>query len=102
MNYNSDVLESNILRLKNTYPFLDVFSIGKSVLGKDLLCIKLGHGEKKVFYNAAMHANEWITSPLLMKFIEEFCIAYVNDSKIFGYSAKELFRCLQYISCSYV
>lgn len=36
--------------------------------------------------------NEWITSPVLMKFIEDFCIAYVNNSTIYGYSAREIFE----------
>jgi len=91
-NYNSDVLIADLSKLKNTYGFLDVFSIGKSVLGKHIPCVKLGTGSKKVFYSAAMHANEWITSPLLMKFIEDFCKAYVSDDKIFGYSATEIFN----------
>ena len=91
VNYNSNILNSNLSALKKTYPFLDIFSIGISVLGNPIHCIKLGNGHKEVFYNAAMHANEWITSPLLMKFIEEFCNSYVGNTNIFGYSAKEIF-----------
>ncbi|MCL2354912.1 MAG: M14 family metallocarboxypeptidase [Oscillospiraceae bacterium] len=99
VNYTSDVLRSNILLLKETYPFLDVFSIGKSVLGVDIPCIKIGNGKKEVFYNAAMHANEWITSVVLMKFVEDLCIAYVGDSNIFGYSTKAIFdNCTIYIA----
>lgn len=36
--------------------------------------------------------NEWITSPVLMKFIEDFCLSYVNNSTIYGYSAREIFN----------
>ena len=36
--------------------------------------------------------NEWITSPLLMKFIEDFCLAVVNDSTIYGYLARDIFE----------
>ena len=99
VNYNSQVLNSDLLKLKNTYPFLDIFSIGESVLGNQIPCIKLGSGEKKLFYSAAMHANEWITSPLLMKFIEDFCVSYTTNNNIFGYSTKEIFEsCTIYIA----
>lgn len=27
-----------------------------------------------------------------MKFVEDFCIAYTNDSNIYGYNAKEIFN----------
>ena len=99
ISYNSDILKSNIALLKSTYPLLDVFSIGTSALGNDLPCLRLGNGKKEVFYSASIHANEWITSPILMKFIEDFCIAYINNSNIFGYSAKEIFdTCTIYIA----
>ncbi len=42
--------------------------------------------------NCYIHTNEWITSVLLMKFIEDFCIAYSSDEKIYGYSPRDLFN----------
>ena len=35
--------------------------------------------------------NEWITTPLLMKFLENLCKSYVNNLAIFGVNARELF-----------
>lgn len=35
--------------------------------------------------------NEWITAPLLMKFLENLSKSYVNNVPIFGVNAKELF-----------
>lgn len=90
--YSSEILEMNITSLQNLYPFLNITSIGESVLGKPLYCIEIGNGEKELFYNSAIHANEWITAPLLMKFTENFCKAYVEDTSLFGYSARELFN----------
>lgn len=92
VNYNYNVLLNNISSLRQTYPFLYVDSIGNSVLGNALIYIRLGTGSKEVFYNASFHANEWITTPVLMKFIEDFCIAYTNNSTIYGYSAREIFN----------
>lgn len=60
--------------------------------GNAIFCIRLGNGKKEVFYNASFHANEWITTPVLMKFIEDFCIAYTNNSSIYGYNAREIFN----------
>lgn len=89
--YNYDIMLDNIYALKRKYPFLYIGSIGNSVLGNDLVYIRIGNGSKEVFYNASFHANEWITSPVLMKFVEDFCIAYSNNSTIYGYSARGIF-----------
>lgn len=89
--YNYDVLLNNLYTLKNTYPFLYIGSIGNSVLGNAIVYFRIGRGKKEIFYNASFHANEWITTPVLMKFIEDFCVAYTNNSTIYGYSAREIF-----------
>lgn len=46
---------------------------------------------RKSFILVEFIGNEWITSTLLMKFIEDFCNAYNDNSEIYGYSAKSLF-----------
>lgn len=89
--YTSQVLNMNIDSLKTIYPFLEVASIGSSVLGRPLRTIRFGTGAKHVFYCGATHANEWITSSLLMKFIENLCKSYVNNLEIFGVNARNLF-----------
>lgn len=89
--YTYKLLMENIRDLKNKYSFLQVGSIGNSVLGKNIPYIKIGNGLKETMYFASIHANEWITSVLLMKFIENFCIQYVAGGSIYGYNARELF-----------
>ena len=92
VSYNSGILRLNLMNLVQTYPFLNLQTIGKSVLGTPIYAIKLGIGQRKVFYSGSIHANEWITSVLLMKFIEDYCIAYTNNSTLYGYSVKNLYR----------
>lgn len=61
-------------------------------MGEDIWVIKLGKGSRQVFYSASIHANEWITTPVLMKFIENYANAYVTNSNILGYSIRNLFN----------
>lgn len=86
------MMQMDIEAIKELYSFVNIISIGKSILGKDLTVLKIGNGSKEVFYNASFHANEWITSPVLIKFIAEYCLAVSKNGTIFGYNANELFN----------
>lgn len=90
INYTYDIMEKDIQGLRVRYPFIEVGVAGKSVLGRNLYYLKLGSGPNEVFYNAAHHALEWITSPLLMKFAENYAKAYVDRTMIKGYSPRDL------------
>lgn len=92
VSYNFSLMTQNLIILNHTYPFLNIQTVGNSVLGKNIYVVKLGHGSKKVFYSSSIHANEWITSVLLMKFIEDYCIAYNNKSTLYGHSVRNLFN----------
>ncbi len=92
ISYTSDILDLNILSFQAIYPFLEFGTIGQSVLGRPLRYIRFGKGKKEIFYSSSFHANEWINSPLLMKFLEILSKTYVNNLNIFGYSSKYLFE----------
>ncbi len=85
-------LQSDIQELKSLYPFLEIGTIGYSVLGKAIPYIRIGIGQKEVFYNAAIHANEWITAPVLMRFIEDYAAQYALNGKLNQFSARQLFN----------
>lgn len=60
--------------------------------GNPISYIRIGRGKNHIFYSASIHANESITTNILLKFIEDFCIAYKNNDKIYGYNAREIFN----------
>lgn len=92
ISYTYNTMVNDIIELKNRYPFLETGNIGYTVLGKPIPYIRIGTGEKEVMYNASFHANEWITTVVLMKFIEDFCKAYETNSNIYNYNARNIFN----------
>lgn len=92
INYTYDILDSDLRGLKARYPFITIGSAGKSVLGRELYYVRLGTGPNQVFYNGSHHALEWITTPLLTKFIENFSKAYVDGTTIRGYSPRDIWN----------
>lgn len=90
--YTSQINNKTIWKLKETYPFIEVGEVGKSVLGTPILFMKMGMGSQKVFYNAAFHANEWITTPILLRFAEEIADAYSRRERLYGIDVSRLLR----------
>lgn len=90
--YTYFLMHQNLILLKSLFPFIQVEIVGKSVLGKNIYAIKLGIGARKVFYSASIHANESITSILLMKFIENYCDAFYNNSTLDDVNISKLFN----------
>ena len=90
--YSSYLTSLVVQGLVVRYPFLKLSVCGKSVMGKDIYCISAGKGRKEVFYNAAHHANEWITIPVLLKFLEQYAAAYAFAGRIGGADADVLFN----------
>ena len=76
------------------YPMLAVGEFGRSVLGRPLWYLTLGSGPKLVFYNAAHHANEWITTPLLLTFCEQLCARLGDGGDMEGQNIRDLLSSL--------
>ncbi|MEX2461877.1 MAG: M14 family metallocarboxypeptidase [Paenibacillaceae bacterium] len=89
--YNDLISQFNLLQQPN--PHIKSEVIGHSVMGKEILAIKLGQGKREIHYNAAIHANEWITAVLLIKFIAE-CVRSINEENGF-YKGYDLLALLQ-------
>ncbi|WP_166242333.1 M14 family zinc carboxypeptidase [Paenibacillus turpanensis] len=89
-NYGFLELEEDIQSLCAKYPFLRLGSAGASFLGRELHVLELGTGQRKVHVNAAFHANEWITSLLLMGFMETAAEAVAQDTSLLGFNMRRL------------
>ncbi len=72
------------------YPFLRSGQFGRSALGRPLWKLTLGRGTNRVLYSAEHHANEWITTPLLLCFAEELAAAYAVGGTVAGLDAEAL------------
>ncbi len=90
--YDTAALKYDLDKLLNVYPFIRKQEIGKSVLGKPIDMLIIGNGKKKVHINGSFHGNEWITSGVLMKFINEYAAALSADKILNGYKAADLYR----------
>ena len=92
MSYPYEIMMMNLDALRVKYPIIKVGYYAESVMGKKIPYVKIGEGEQEISYSASMHANEWINSVVLMKFIEDFGDAYENNSELFGYNVREIFE----------
>ena len=87
---SSELIKYCCRGLAARYPFLTLSEIGKSAMGKPLYLFTLGEGGTKVFYNASHHANEWITTILLLHFLENLCRAAACGGNIYQMSARAI------------
>jgi len=90
--WSSGLLELVVEGLRGRYPFLGVQSIGSSVLGRPLYQLTIGRGKIRVGYNAAHHANEWITTPVLLKFLEQYASGVAFGGHVGGADFRALYE----------
>ena len=71
-----------IQQLVSTYPFCSTEVIATTVYGRPLRTLEFGKGPRKILLSASHHANEWITSLVLLKYAEEFCARAAEDPSL--------------------
>lgn len=86
----SDSIYAEMNRLAGKYPFVYLSEFGRSVMGRPLLYICVGNGSRRVFFSASHHANEWLTTLVLLKFMNELFEAASNNGRIGDYYARDL------------
>ena len=86
----SALCRETIRRLKERYPVLQGETLTTTAFGRPLETLTIGRGERKVLYSASHHANEWITTPVLLKFMEELAEAAGTGGRLYGVPAENI------------
>ncbi len=87
-----DIYCDCVKKLKERYTLLQVATCGKSMLGRDILGLVLGEGEKNIIFVGGTHGIEWLTSLVLLKFTEALLRTYEKNTAVKGFDAKELLK----------
>lgn len=90
--YNYTELEKDVLGLNRKYYFAEISSVGSSIENRELYLVKVGKGKRKVFFNAAHHGLEWMTSLVLVEFLYDYCEKYSLRQKFNIYDTERLFE----------
>ena len=86
----SEANEQYIKALVSTYPFLRTEVLTTTAFQRPISTLVAGSGPRKVIFSASHHANEWITSLVLLHFVEELADAIETGKEIYGKNAKDL------------
>lgn len=76
-NFSYDTFTEYLSEMKSNGT--EITSIGSSIMSRDIPLIRLGHGRRNILYVASHHGAEWITTPCLLKFAEEYTNEYNAD-----------------------
>ncbi|MDL4839705.1 M14 family metallopeptidase [Aquibacillus rhizosphaerae] len=80
--YDYGKMQLDMQELINVYPFIVQEVIGSSVMGKNINELRIGNGSKRVHINGSFHANEWITTPTIMTFLNDYLLAVTNNGSM--------------------
>ena len=86
----SALSHETVLALADRYPAIQTRVLTETDFGRPVDLMTMGTGERKIIFSAAHHANEWITTPILLKFAEELAQALEDGGRIFGVPAQTL------------
>ena len=86
----SESCDRMIREIVRTYPFCRSELLASSAFQRPIRTLVIGNGPRKVIYSAAHHANEWITTLVLLKFAEELAQAIQEGGRIGGQDAQKI------------
>ena len=84
--------EQMILDIVAAYPGCRTELLGRTAFQRPIRTLVLGNGPRTVLFSAAHHANEWITSLVLLKYAEELAKAAAEGGNFSGRPASEIWE----------
>lgn len=90
--YSINEVTNIIYGFGETFPFLSVFQIGQSVLGRPILAVRIGSRDDCVLYAGGFHGSERLTTLCNLMFIEEYSTA-LRDNTDFSISSSRNALC---------
>ena len=84
--------EQMILDIVAAYPGCRTELLGRTAFQRPIRTLVLGNGPRTVLFSAAHHANEWITSLVLLKYAEELAKAAAEGGSFSGRPASEIWE----------
>ena len=82
-------LENNLL---SNYSFLKREIVGKSLCNREIYAYTIGSGKNPTLYAGAFHGMEWLTSLVLIKFLEDCCQAVDNNKNILNFRIADFLK----------
>jgi len=86
----SAACDQMIRALVEKYPFCRTELLTATAFQRPVRTLVIGNGPRKVIFSAAHHANEWITSLVLLKYAEELAEAIQNQTQFYGRDAQAI------------
>ncbi|MDR0125226.1 MULTISPECIES: M14 family metallocarboxypeptidase [Bacillus] len=92
--YDSAQLKEELRHLKGVFPFLHISVIGHSVLDTPIYEIRTEPVQHlhSIHLNASFHANEWITTSILLKWLKSLCLAASDPVQARHYEAVHILQ----------
>ena len=81
-----------IQQLVAAYPALRTEVLTTTAFGRPVQTLSIGDGPRKVLFSASHHANEWITTPVILRFMEELAEAARTGGTIYGVPARNILK----------
>ena len=85
-----------IEKLLEAFPSFRSETLATTAFQRPIQTLVMGSGSKKVLYTAAHHANEWITTLILLQFAEDYGNALKNRTPLLGTDIEALDRAVTF------
>lgn len=77
-------MQAVVAALRGKYPVAHATVCGRSLCGRSIYAFTIGEGDGPAVYTAGYHGQEWLTTLVLLRFLEELCYALTNGKELAG------------------